>query len=189
MPKFAGAENYMTQPLYDTIILPALAVGGAFFAVPFGQLLVAGVLKNNRHTNLLQASKLEEGMEFTVDSVSMHLPQTAEAGALPTQADTRAVFSGDIRIVFGGVREFLRVPALMIPCGGANFVFFSNIVAAATEFYLSNGVAANQNRFPLMPFTITQGETIQVILENCDPLVAPTEVTFVFWGQMKRPVG
>jgi hypothetical protein len=189
MPKFLGAENTITQHLYDTILLPIGAVGGTFFTVPFGGLLVAGIAKNNRHTNLLQASRLESGVYVDVDSISMHLPQTPEAGALPLQADVRAVFSGNIRIVFGGVREFLRLPAAMIPCGGANFTFFSNIAPAATEYYLSNGVPATQNRLSLMPFRIEEGETIQVVLENCDAMTAATEVTFVFWGQMNRPVG
>jgi len=189
MPVVANKGLVYTQPLFDTIHLAAAAVLGRFFVVPRGGLLVAGVNKNNRHTNLVQAGRLEPGNELNMTAVSMHIAQSDKAGALPADADIRAVMAGNIRLMIGGATEFLILPCALIPCGGANFVFFSNITPAATEFYLSNGVAATQNKFYLdQPLTLRSQETIEVIIENMDTIAAAVQVVFVLWGTALRPV-
>jgi hypothetical protein len=183
-----GRGLVYTQPLFDTINLAATATGGTFFAVPRGGAIGAAV-KDARHTNLVQAGRLEPGNELQANAISMHVRQSLQAGALPLDADVRAVYSGNVRILIGGQTEFLTIPAQLIPAGGADFVFFSNITPAATEFYLAKGVAATQNKFYLdEPLKLESQETITVILENCDAITAATHVTFVFWGTALRPV-
>ena len=188
-PVVAGKGLVYTQPLYDTIHLAAAAVAGNFFVVPKGGLLVAGVNKDNRHTNLVQAGRLETGNELQISAISMYIRQSVQAGALPADADIRAVYAGNIRMVIGGSTEFLQLPAQMIPAGGADFVFVSNIAAAVTEFYLAKGVAVTQNRWYLdQPLTLRSQETIEVILENMDTIAAAVHVVFVLWGTALRPV-
>ena len=189
MPTVAGKGLVYTQPLFDTIHLAAAAVRGSFFVNPKGGILTAGVLKDDRHTNLVQAGRLEPGNELQCNAVSMHIRQSVQAGALPQDADIRAVFAGNIRFMLGGATLFLQLPCQMIPSAGADFVFFSNITPAATEFYVSNGVAAIQNKFHLdQPLTIRSQETIEVILENMDTIAAAVHVVFVLWGTALRPV-
>lgn len=189
MPTVAGKGLVYTQPLYDTIHLAAAAVIGNFFTVPKGGLLVAGVNKDDRHTNLVQAGRLEPGNELQINAVTMHIRQSVQAGALPQDADIRAVFAGNIRMMIGGSTEFLKLPCQMIPGGGADFVFVSNIAAAVTEFYLANGVAAIQNKWYLdQPLTLRSQETIEVILEHMDTIAAAVHVVFVLWGTALRPV-
>ena len=188
-PVVAGKGLVYTQPLFDTVHLAAAAVRGSFFTVPRGGILTAAVLKDNRHTNLVQAGRLEPGNELQCNAVSMHIRQSIQAGALPTDADIRAVFAGNIRFMIGGATEFLILPCQMIPSAGADFVFFSNIVAAATEFYLAKGVQAIQNKFYLdQPITLRSQESIEVILENMDTIAAAVHVVFVLWGTAIRPV-
>jgi hypothetical protein len=175
------------QPLYDTINLAIGAVGGAFFTVPFGG-AIGALIKGNQHTNLTLAGQLEIGSLMEVDAISMYARQSLEAGALPLDADVRAIYSGNIRFNVG-VTEELRIPAQVIPSGGADFVFFSNIAAAATEYYVAKGVSANANVYRLRTaIQINGGVPFSVILENCDPITAVTEVTFVLWGTLTKPV-
>ena len=189
MPQVMGKGLLYTQPIYDTIIVPIGAAGavvGTFFQVPFGGLIAAAVPKNYRHTNLVQAGRLEEGKALSIGAVSMHWPITAEAGALVTVADKRAVRAGNIRIMFGGDTNFLRVPCCLIPSAGAGEVV---VDATAALNDVQPGVQVAQNKFFLAEtLDLVGNETVQVFIENMDAIVAETEVAFVLWGQAIRPV-
>lgn len=177
------------QPLYDTIELAAAAVAGSFFTVPYNGILTGAVLKNSSHTNLIQAGRLEIGNEMMVNALSLYFPSTNDAGALPTQADIRAIHSGNLRWIMGGSTEVLKVPVALVPCGGAELVLFSNEVAAVGLWGMTRGLSAIQNRFPLPePYLVKSQETIEVIIENMDTIAAPTWVTLVLWGTQARPV-
>lgn len=189
MPMVPGKGLLYTQPYYDSIIIPAAAAGafvGQFFQVPFGGLIAAGVPKTFRHTNLVQAGRLETGNELQIGAVSMHWPVTAEAGALPTVADKRATRSGNVRLVFGGDTEFLKVPTALIPQAGAGEVVVDATVALND---VQPGVPVIQNRFYLEePLVLKAQESIAVFIENMDAVVAPTELCCVLWGTSLRPV-
>jgi hypothetical protein len=189
MPNVPGKGLVYSQPFYDTIIAPAAAAGafvGQFFAVPFGGLIAAGVAKNYRHTNFVQAGRLETGNELQIGAVTMHFPITAEAGALPTIADKRALRSGNIRLRFGGDTEFLKIPTTLLPSAAAGEIVVDATVAAND---VQNGVQAIQNKFFLDEALILRAqESVSVFIENMDAIVAPTSVCFVLWGTAIRPV-
>ena len=189
MPQVNGKALLYTQPQYDSIILPAGAAGavvGTFFQIPFGSNIAAGVVKTKRHTNLVQAGRLEEGKQHSISAISIHWPVTAEAGALPTVADKRATRSGNIRLMFGGDSEFLVVPTCQIPGSGAGEVVVDATVALND---VQPGVQVAQNKFFLAePLSLAGNETIQVFIENMDAIVAPTEMCLMLWGQSIRPV-
>lgn len=181
----------LTQPLYDRMQQPIAAAAGSvmnFFQVPFGQLLIAGVPKTFRDTNLVQAGRLEEGNSFHITGVSTHYADIAQGGARPTAIDMRAVHAGCFRLVIGQV-EYLKVPYGMIPCGGADFAGFSNIAAAATEWQLGHGISASGNVFPLeLPLDLDPNESLLCQITDIGIVAAPIDVYIVLWGQLTRPV-
>lgn len=183
-----GALLY-TQPIYDTVQLAAAGTSMSFFTNPKGGILTGTTLKDDRHTNLVQAGRLEMGNEFVINAISYHVRQSTQAGALPTVADMKAVGAGSFRLIIGGSTEFLKVPMQLIPSGGAGYVHMSNIAAAATEFNLNNGVAVTQNRFYLdQTLKLDSQESFQVLVENMDTIAAATQVCVVLWGVWNRPV-
>lgn len=184
-----GKGMLLEQPLYDTVQIPAAGTLASFFTTPRGGALTAAINKDDRHTNLVQAGRLELGNSFEIRAISMHVRQSVQAGALPTVADIKAVSSGSIRLIFGGSTEVFKAQSQMVPSNGADFVFFSNIAAAATEFYLSRGVAVFGNRWPLVEvLNIEPQESFEVRLENMDAIAAATQVTVVLHGLLLRPV-
>ena len=189
MPLLDGKGLLYTQPYYDTIILPIAAAGavvGQFFAVPFGGLIAAGIPKNYRHTNLVQAGRLETGNEILINAITIHWPRTAEAGALPTVADMRATRAGNIRLRFGNDTEFLKIPTVCIPSGGAGEVVVDATVALND---VQPGVQVAQNKFWLeQPLVLKPQESVAVFIENMDAIVAVTEICCVLWGSSIRPV-
>lgn len=184
-----GKGLVYSQPYYDTIIAPAALAGafvGQFFAVPFGGLIAAGIPKNYRHTNFVQAGRLETGNDLQIGALSFHFPTTAEAGALPTVADKRALRSGNIRMVFGGDTEFLKIPTCLLPGASAGEVVVNATVALND---VQNGVPVTQNKYFLdEPLVLRAQESISIFIENMDAIVAPTEVCMVLWGTAVRPV-
>lgn len=189
MPNVQGKGLVYDQPIYDTIILPIAAAGAAegnFFATPRGQLIAAGIPKSIRHTNLVQAGRLEAGNSLNVTAISFNFPSTAEAGALPTVADKRAIRAGSLLVVFGGDTEFLKMPLSHFPSGGAGEVVVDGTVALND---VQNGVAVSQNKYYLEnPLVLSSQESVSVFIENMDAIVAPTEVQIVLWGEAIRPV-
>lgn len=193
MPQVPGKGFTYTQPVYDSIILPAGAAGavvGNFFAVPRGGLIAAAIAKTNRHTNLVQAGRLERDNSLMIESLSIFFPQTAEAGALPTVADKQAIRVGNFRLLFGGDTEFCKGPISFLPNGGCDATLQTDAAlaaATAAEVY-GNGVSVVQNKFMLYePLPLRDQESINVIFENMDVIAAPTEITFVLWGTYLRP--
>ena len=185
-----GKGFVYTQPLFDTIHIAAgaPALAAQFFTVPVGGVIGAGV-KNFSHTNMIQAGRLETGNELKVNALSFYFQNNISAGAIPTVADMKAVCQGNIRWLVGGSTEILKIPVIMIPNGGASFVHMSNIAAAVTEFNLTNGVSAVQNRYYLdEPYVIKANEAIEVWLENMGTVVAATRVTMVLHGTAIRPL-
>lgn len=193
MPQVVGEGFTYTQPVYDTIVLPIGAAGavvGTFFAVPRGGLLAVAIAKNNRHTNLVQAGRLERDNSLMIESLSLHFPQTAEAGALPTVADKQAIRVGSFRVLFGGDTEFAKGQICFIPNGGCDGILMTDaaLAAATAAEVFGNGVSVVQNKYMLYePLPLRDQESINVVFENMDAIVAPTEVTFVLWGTYLRP--
>lgn len=189
MPQVPGQGLVYSQPYYDTIILPAALAGavvGQFFAVPFGGLIAAGIQKNYRHTNFVQAGRLETGNELQIGAITLHFPITAQAGALPTVADKRAVRSGNIRMLFGGDTEFLKIPTILVPAGSAGEVV-SDATVSLND--IQPGVPVIQNKYYLdEPLVLRAQESISIFIENMDAITAPISVCFVLWGTAVRPV-
>jgi len=193
MPVKQGSSLLLTQPVYDSVILPAGAAGvviGQFFTIPFGQLIAAGIPKTYRHTNLNQASQLERGNQIQIDSLSMLFPRTAEAGAYATIADIDSVRAGNLRLRFGGDSDFLTVPIAAIPNAGMAPVYSTDAaLAAAVNFTFDNGASVTQNRFFLgQTIVLESQESVRVTFENMDAIVAPIEVMFFLHGASLRPV-
>jgi hypothetical protein len=184
-----GKGLFLTQPLYDTVQIPAAGVLASFFTVPRGGALTAAINKDDRHTNLVQAGRLELGNSFEIRAISLNVRHSVQAGALPIVADIKAVSSGSFRLIIGGQTEAFKIPTAYIPSGGADFVHMSNIAAAATEFNLSRGVAVTQNRYMLEEvINIQPQESFEVRLENMDAIAAATQVAVMLWGVLLRPV-
>lgn len=194
MPVKSGTSLVYTQPVYDSVIIPIDAVGGVavgqFFAIPFGGLIAAAVPKTWRHTNLVQAGRMERGNEIQIDSLSMYFPRSAQAGAFPTIADMDAIRAGAMRLRFGGDTDFLKVPIAAFPNAGMGVTYSTDAaLAAAVNFEFNNGVPVVQNRFMLaQPIVLEEQETISVVFEDMDIIVAATMVQFFLWGTNVRPV-
>lgn len=195
MPKVQGTELVYSQPIYDTVEVPVDAVGGVavahLFAVPWGQNMAAGIPKTWRHTNLTQAGHLEAGNALRIDAISMFFPRTAQSGAFPTVADMDAVRAGNLRLKFGGDRNYLKMVIAGIPNAGMGVTYSTDAaLAAEVNFAFNNGVSVSQNRFPLaQPIDLLPQETVGITLENMDIIVAKTQVMFFLWGSNVRPVG
>ena len=189
MPRYTGESYVLSQPLYDTVQLAVAAAQVVrFFAVPLGGLLVAGAPKTYAHTNLVQAGVLERGMDFEITGLSMHAWELAKAGAQPSLVDMQSLHSGHINLELGQV-SYERVQTALIPAGGAELVYFSNIVAAPTAFHVNRGISAMSNRFHLTnTLRIQEQEAISVALELDTAIAAVMDVTFVMWGNLTRPV-
>ena len=195
MPRAIGTQLEYSQPIYDTVVVPVDAVGGVavaqLFAVPWGQDMIAGVPKTWRHTNLIQAGHLEAGNALRIDAVSMFFPRTAEAGAFPTIADMDAVRAGNLRLKFGGDRNYLKMVIAGIPNAGMGVTYSTDAaLAAEVNFAFTNGIPVSQNRYYLAePIDLLPQETVGITLENMDIIVAKIEVMFFLWGTNVRPVG
>ena len=193
MPQAVGQGFTYTQPIYDSIVLPIAAAGavvGTFFAVPRGGLLAVAIPKSNRHTNLVQAGRLERDNSMMIESFSVHYPKTDEAGALPAVADINAIRVGSFRVLFGGDTEFAKGQVCFIPNGGcdAHLTTDGALAAATAAETYGGGVSVVQNKYMLYePLPLRDQESINVVFENMDAIAAPTQVTFVFWGTYLRP--
>lgn len=190
MPKLAGNVSELTQPIYDTVQLAAVAAQTVqLFAVPLGGIIAGAVIKTRTHTNLIQAGRLERDNQFTLYGFSMFIRQTAVGGARRTWADYNAVYNNSNLDIQFGQKPWFHYQAAQIPAGPAELYYFSNIVAAATEFEIVHGLSTVMNILPLYhPLIIEPGESIAVFLNVGDTIAAVTDVTFVMWGQLLRPV-
>jgi hypothetical protein len=188
--RYLGVENQLTQPVYDTMQLAAAAGQTvSFFSVPLNGVLAGAALKTYAHTNLVQAGRLEKGLELTIRGITLFVRDTASGGARVTLADYLAIYdTGHINLLMGQV-SFLRIPAYLLPPGGAEVNYFSNIAAAATEYKATHGLGSFMNRFVLdSPLVLEEQESIQVDLFVGGTPAAVTDVSIVLWGDMLRPV-
>ena len=189
-PRIPGQAYLYDQPIYDTVRLAAAAgpLTYNFFTVPLHGLLAAALPKTYVHTNLINTGVLEKGFTFQITGLSLYLNETAQGGAVVTYADALTAHHGDIRLMVGQ-REYLRLPAAMIPAGGAELIYFSNITPAATEFHTNRGVSAISNRFHLTsPIDIESQESIVCEYTVVGTIAAVTDITLVLWGNMQRTV-
>ena len=187
--RYLGANNVITQPIYDTMRL-AIAAGGqtvSFFNVPQGGLLAAGVPKTFAHTNLVQSGRLEKGLELTIRAISFFVRDNA--GAMVSLADYLSIFNNsNINMMFAGV-SFLRLPACALPPANGETAYFSNIAPGVTEFKMSKGVSTFSNRLVLdNPMVLEDMETIQVDFQVNGAIAALTDITFTLWGDLTKPV-
>lgn len=190
MPRLTGESYVLDQPLYDTMQLAAAAgpLNYNFFSVPRGGVLAGAVLKDLRHTNLIQSGVLESHNLFTITGFSYYVREAVAAGTRPTFADIITSVGGSFELFLGNV-SFFQIPAQMIPSGGAQINYFSNITPAATEFKATQGVSAVQNRYHLsQPIEMMNQESLRVVLNVPGTIAAVTDVTFVMWGNLVRPV-
>jgi len=189
VPRFTGDSYILSQPLYDTVQLAVAAAQVVrFFQIPLGGLLVAGAAKTYAHTNMVQAGVLERGIDFEITGLSMYARELAKAGVQPSLVDMQSISSGHINLELGQV-SYERLPTAMVPAGGAELQYFSNIAPAVTEFHVNRGITAVSNRFHLTnPIRIQEQEAISVTIDLDTAIAAVTDVTFVLWGNMTRPV-
>jgi hypothetical protein len=191
MPLIEGKGLVYTQPIYDTVAHPVAAAGATvlnLFAVPYGGLLVGAVNKGWRHTNLVQAGRLELGNEIQINAITVGFPYTAEAGALPTVADIAAIRSGVFKLILGGNTEFLKIPTAQIPNGGFTAYYQNSNAAAALDIY-GGGVPVTQNKYFLdEPLVLHSQESVKVELSEMDAVAAITEVVVFLHGTSARPV-
>ena len=183
MPNVPGKALVYSQPIYDTIALAIGATGGTFFTVPLGGALLGVGPKTLRHTNLIQAGRLETGNELQIGAMSMTV-----VFPIGSAVEVPHVRAGNIRVVFGADTAFLKMPAAYFPNAASGEVVVQD-GAPGPLLNDQNGVPVAQNKFFLeIPQPLHSQETIQVFLENCDPVAVLTKVQFVLWGTATRPV-
>ena len=189
--KFLGVENVLTQPMYDTIQLTASANQTInFFSSPRGQILAGTVPKSNSHTNMIEAGRLPSGWSMKIEAFSFYVRQQAEGGAAVTKVDYDTIYSdGFIDVQIGQV-SFLKCPVAAMPSAGCESQYFSNITPAATEFSNGHGVGSHLNKFYLgdQMLQLDAQESIEVLLNVPGTIIAVTDVTFMLWGAVTRPV-
>lgn len=186
-----GIQNQITQPIYDTVQLAVAAVPQTanFFVNPLNTVLVGAALKSYAHTNLVQSGRLESGLRMSIRGLTLFVRDLATAGARVTFVDYVAVYNNSHINLLKAQVSFLRIPAYLLPAGGAEVNYFSNIAPAATEFKTTHGLGSFMNRFVLdSPFDLEANESIQVVLQVDGAIVAVTDVTVVLWGEQIRAV-
>jgi hypothetical protein len=190
-PILPGQSYQLDQPLYDTVAVPVVAKSAqqaAFFSVPLNGTLVSTTTKSRAHTCMSQTGILEKGQSFDAVGMSWFVREMNHTPARPVLVDYISLIGGWFDIQIGGV-NYGYFPSAMIPSGGAELSYFSNITAAATEYHMNHGVPATSNIFHFRnPIRITEQESIAVTLNWVDAITVITFVTFAFWGTLTRPV-
>jgi hypothetical protein len=188
--RYLGVQNVIDQPVYDTVRLAAVAGQTVqFFTVPLGGLLAAGIPKGYSHTNLLQQGRIEKGYKLTITALSLCVKVMADGAARVTWADYITCFNnGHFNFLFGDV-SLLRLPSALLPPANSEIQYFSNIVAAATEYMPNHGIGSFTNKFELVsPLTLEEEETIRVDWFVGATPGAVTDVRLTLWGDMVTPV-
>lgn len=187
--KLQGVANQLTQPIYDTLQLAAVAGQTvSFFAVPLNGPLTGAINKTYAHTNLTQAGRLEKGVELEIQGISFSIRPTIAAGTAVTLVDYRAIYEAShINLLIGQV-SVLRLPLHAIPPANSENQYFSNIAAAATEFASNHGVGSIGNILRIDPITLEAQESIQCDLVVGGTVAAVTNISMFLWGRMTRPV-
>jgi len=188
--RYAKVENQLTQPIYDTVQLAA-AVGQTanFFSVPLNGVLAGAVNKTYAHTNLIQAGRLEKGINMIIEGFTLAVRDTATGGARVTLADYLVIYdTGHLNFLIGNV-SFNHLPCILVPAGAGETQYFSNIAAAATEYKINHGLSSVANMYRLnSPIILEDQESIQFDLFIGGTIAAVTDVTITLWGEQTRPV-
>jgi hypothetical protein len=151
-----------------------------FFSIPRLGALNGSVDKDYRHTNMVQANRLEEGQEFTIRGLSAYF--RLDAAANPTVADAEIVNSGWYQIKIGNQHTVLTEPLCRVPNGGADLVYFWDNSAAA-QLAIARGVSAASNVRPLTEaIRIENRERFSVTVTLPGTIAAVTQLTFVLHG-------
>jgi len=188
--KYFGVENQLTQPIYDTVQLAAVAGQVAnFFSVPLNGALTAAAKKTYAHTNLIKAGSLEKDIQMVLRSMTLVVRDTASGGARYTLADYLIIYdTGHLNLLIGGV-SFLHLPCIGCPAGAGETQYFSNIAAAATEYKVNHGLSSVVNTYKFEnPLVLEDQESIQVELRIDGTIAAVTDVSLFIFGDQVRPV-
>ena len=188
--RYLGVQNQLTQPIYDTIQLAAVAGQMAnFFSIPLNGALTAAANKTYAHTNLIQAGRLEKDIEMVIRGMSLVVRDTAKGGARVTLADYLILFdTTHLNLLIGGV-SFLHLPCIACPAGVGETQYFSNIAAAVTEYKVNHGLSSVVNVYRFEnPLVLEDQESIQVEMRVDGTIAAVTDVTLFLYGDQVRPV-
>ncbi len=189
--RYLGVENQITQPLYDTVQLAVAAVAqtASFFVVPLNGILAGVFVKTYSHTNLVQAGRLEKGIELTIKGISFFVRDVATDGAVVSFADYLSVYNISHLNLLIGQQSFFRMTLPEIAPAAAEINYFSNIAPAPTEFKATKGIGTVRNYFPIDNHLVLEDqESIQVDVEVESAIVAVTDITLMLHGDMTRPV-
>lgn len=172
----------LSQPIYDTVEVAASGTSATFFATAYGGTIGSGT-KTKAETNLVNVGKLDQGQTFEIRALSLF---AREQSTRITFADQKAFMQGSFTLEIGQTK-WLECPIAMIPSGGAELQYFSNITAAATEFQVNRGVPVMANRLMLdIPVKIKEFESISAVVKDFT-LTAASRFTLVLWGILTRP--
>lgn len=191
MAKLIGAENLITQPLYDTV-QAAAAVPQVlnFFTVPLGGLLAAGIVKTYLHTNMLQPQRLESDQSFLCNGMAIVIKSQIGAGTRVVTVDYEGIMENSfLQLIFEDTTWF-RLPLNQMPGAAGEGQMFSNIAPAVTEFKNNHGLSSAMNYFRFdNTIEIGQQEAfrVQLDIENYT-VTAVTNIQIMLMGQLKRAV-
>jgi hypothetical protein len=194
-PSFPGAQEVITQPVYDSVSFAAAAAMAktTLFQTPIGQ---AG--KTLAQTNMTQAGTLPAPQRLTVRSIQLGFANNTVI------TDVVNILENVSLTFIVGKKPMLEVPCHYLTAGCGGIVTAAAQVGTAPAgsaplFSTSNGVPDQANRFWLsVPFTIEQGETFQVVLvpetgfnfaaAGANPAGVGTTIRVAFSGELYRQV-
>lgn len=180
--------------IYDTVECPAAAIAAGSEYEFFRDL----ANKNEQHTNLPQARRIQAGDEVAVFRIGLH-PRDAAGNALPATVDVKKVVGNAQLVVNFNRRLITSGPAIKYP-SGYGMSLFSNEAAAAGIMAASIGVpsvAAAPTLF--VPQTLKDNDDIVAKLRfpgaawvtgyAVPTLAALVLVSLMFRGVIKAPLG
>jgi hypothetical protein len=140
--------DVIVQPLYDTVGIPLAGTTGplTFFTVPKGQgtsVFAAASTKTFADTNLDLAAQLPAGYNFKILGFTMMLDWAV------TSADLTLAFNGAVFEFNVGSKNYLRLPARMLPPGNGPTGTQVGTAAAGSVLLASNGWPFIQNIYSI----------------------------------------
>jgi hypothetical protein len=169
----------LKNPIYDTGVIAAAAtnIRIPFFQAPQGQpIAVAGALKTEADTNLLQSASLSEPSEFDLYGLQMSIVYDATgvagAGANNAITDFANLYErGFVRFFFGSDKDWLGIPFTQVPSGSyiAGTVTTADDNVPTNYAFLGNGSGSCREMVDLtvggQPIPIGAKETFGARLE------------------------
>jgi len=164
-PAPAGYARALRNPLYDTDVQAAGAVGQIiFFQRPQGQTNSAAVVKTEADTNLTIGGQLAQPNMFDLFGMQHELLGPAAAPSVPVLADYRLHYlTGVYQFSFGTQRKWLEVPLTRIPQGPSLQTGGATVAVQNVNW----GFPSVREFYPFVkptgkPYRIKAGETFQV---------------------------